>query len=222
VFATEATHSFTLTVTDSDGASASRSGSVLVDGTAPITSVTTTGTLGPGGIYTSSVQFSMSAVDTGGSGLFSIYYKRDGSNQIGYTDATKPIFLSEGIHSITYWAADRAGNLEAQRTTSFTIDVSPPTVKITNPEDLLDTGFALQVGGEVVDFTATATDAGSGIAMVKFYVDGVLVKVDTSAGPYSYAWDSSTASTGRHVLSVKAIDGIGRMAEESIDVVKVG
>ncbi|MBI4393213.1 MAG: Ig-like domain-containing protein [Euryarchaeota archaeon] len=94
-------------------------------------------------------------------------------------------------------------------------------MEITNPTDLLDTGIALQVGGEVVEFTATASDAGSGIAAVKFYVDGVIVKIDTSGGPYSYAWDSSTASTGRHVLSVKAIDGVGRIPEESIDVVKI-
>jgi len=70
----------------------------------------------------------------------------------------------------------------------------------------------------MVSITTTASDVGSGISYVEFYLDGVLIGTD-SAGPYELEWDSSTADDGNHTLMVRAYDGAGNDAEVSIPLI---
>ncbi len=57
-----------------------------------------------------------------------------------------------------------------------------------------------------VNFTATASDADSGLAKVEFLVDGTKVGED-STSPYSFAW--TPPSSGTYAVSARAVDTLG-------------
>ncbi len=87
---------------------------------------------------------------------------------------------------------------------SFTIDdsggggdITPPTTSITAP-----------LAGATVSGTTSVTASASdnvGVTKVEFYLDGVLKSTDTTS-PYSWSWDTTTATNGSHSLTSKAYD----------------
>jgi len=88
---------------------------------------------------------------------------------------------------------------------SFTIDDSgggggdttPPATSITAP-----------LNGATVSGTTSVTASASdnvGVTKVEFYLDGALKSTDTTS-PYSWSWDTTTATNGSHSLTSKAYD----------------
>lgn len=71
-----------------------------------------------------------------------------------------------------------------------------------------------------VPFSATATDAGSGVAQVEFFVDGVSLGTDTPDGDdnYTVQLDTTQFADGAHTLSVTATDNAGNEASDTRDV----
>jgi hypothetical protein len=57
-----------------------------------------------------------------------------------------------------------------------------------------------------VNATASDNSGGTGVTKVEFLVDGV-VKANDTATPYTFSWDTKTATDGSHSLTVKAYDG---------------
>lgn len=80
-------------------------------------------------------------------------------------------------------------------------DQTPPTASVTAPSN----GAVIK---GTVTFSATASDntGGTGISKVEFYVDGALKNTDT-VSPYSFNWDTTTATNASHSLTAKAYDG---------------
>ncbi len=76
-------------------------------------------------------------------------------------------------------------------------DTQAPAVSITAPLN------GATVSG-TVSVTATASD-NVGVTKVEFYLDGALQSTDTTS-PYSWSWDSTTASNASHSLTAKAYD----------------
>lgn len=87
---------------------------------------------------------------------------------------------------------------------SFTIDdiggggdITPPVTSITAP-----------LNGATVSGTTTVSASASdnvGVTKVEFYLDGALKSTDTTS-PYSWSWDTTTATNGSHALTSKAYD----------------
>jgi len=87
---------------------------------------------------------------------------------------------------------------------SFTIDdvggggdITPPVTSITAP-----------LNGATVSGTTSVTASASdnvGVTKVEFYLDGALKSTDTTS-PYSWSWDTTTATNGSHSLTSKAYD----------------
>src|SRR3954454_11417008 len=88
---------------------------------------------------------------------------------------------------------------------SFTIDdvgggggdITPPTTSITAP-----------LAGATVSGTTSVSASASdnvGVTKVEFYLDGALKSTDTTS-PYSWSWDTTTATNGSHSLTSKAYD----------------
>jgi subtilisin family serine protease len=77
-------------------------------------------------------------------------------------------------------------------------DLTLPTVSITAPA----AGSTLQGS---VTVSANASDNAGIVSLVEFFVDGMLKASDTTA-PYSFSWDTLTASDGPHTLTAKAYD----------------
>ncbi|HXG57468.1 MAG TPA: Ig-like domain-containing protein [Thermoanaerobaculia bacterium] len=96
---------------------------------------------------------------------------------------------------------------------SFTLDDSggggdtqAPSTSITSPS-----GGATVSG--TISVTASATD-NVGVTKVEFYLDGALQSTDT-ASPYSWSWNTATASNGTHSLTSKAYDAANNVGTSS-------
>jgi hypothetical protein len=110
--------------------------------------------------------------------------------------------LSLGAHTLQAKGYDTFNNLTTSSLNTVTLaDQTAPTTSITAPA-----GGALIKGS--VSFSANAADnaGGTGISKVEFYVDAVLKNTDLTS-PYSFSWDSTTATNATHSLTVKAYDG---------------
>lgn len=109
--------------------------------------------------------------------------------------------VAEGSHSIYVIGYDTYNNVKTSPTISVNVkDTTAPSVSITSP-----TANANLSGTSNISATATDNSGGKGVAKVEFYVDGVLKSTDTSS-PYTYSWDTTTASDASHALSAKAYD----------------
>lgn len=110
----------TATVFDKAGNSTTAdSATVKIDRTAP-----STGADAPTGWNNTAVTVSLSASD-GLSGVEATYYK------IGAADPVRGTFLTintQGVHTLTYWSVDEAGNTEAAQTATVKIDLTRPTI----------------------------------------------------------------------------------------------
>ena len=112
-----------------------------------------------------------------------------------------------------YRAWDNLGNIESTKSQTIRLDSLAPTVAITSP-----TAGSTVTGNVKID--ASATDGGSGVASVKFYVDGQL-DATVTALPYRDNWNSKKFSKGQHTLTAVAVDAAGNAATSTAVTVTV-
>ena len=86
--------------------------SVTYDATPPATTASLDGTTSGNGWYTSDVMVTLLASDNL-AGVQATYYALDGGPQQSYTT---PFTVSgDGVHNISYWSVDAAGNAEERQ-----------------------------------------------------------------------------------------------------------
>ena len=153
----EGRFSIVSTITDAGGASTSATSRIVVDLTPPVTTATVTGTLGTNGWWKSGspTLLILTAVDNL-SGVAATYFRLDGGPVTLYTG---PMTLADGRHSIRFWSADGAGNVETVKTITVKVDHGLPAVTIRGVTD-----GARYMFGAVPTPTFTAGDPGSSIA----------------------------------------------------------
>jgi fibronectin type 3 domain-containing protein len=78
---------------------------------------------------------------------------------------------------------------------------TPPTASVTAPAN-----NATVNGTATVAATAAATTSGASISSVQFKLDGNNLGSADTASPYTYSWNSATASNGMHTLTAVATD----------------
>lgn len=122
---------------------------------------------------------------------------------------------SNGPVTITITAIDATGNRSSAKA-SIIADNLPPDIIITKPRPgvyildsmrLLPWPYPFVIGQ--ITLTANATDTGSGIKEVKFYIDNNL-KATVTEPPYSWLWDE--LSTGFYKIKAEAYDVVGHKA----------
>jgi len=91
-------------------------------------------------------------------------------------------------------------------------DTTAPTTSITAPSN------GATVSG-TTSVTASASD-NVGVTKVEFYLDGALKSTDTTS-PYSWSWDTTTATNASHTLTSKAYDAAGNVGTSSTVTVTV-
>lgn len=178
------------------------------DTIAPVTAITA-----PSAGATVSGTTNVTASASDNVGVTKVEFYVDGA--LASTDTSAPYSFSwnttaaaDGSHSLSSKAYDGAGNVGTSASVSVTVnnsvpaDTTAPTTAITSPAS------GATVSGSV-NVTASANDA-VGVTNVEFYVDGVLAGTDSSA-PYSFSWNTATATNGSHSLSSKAYDAAGNV-----------
>jgi tetratricopeptide (TPR) repeat protein len=121
-------------------------------------------------------------------------------------------FLPVGTYSdmITFLnTTNGAGS--TTRTVTLLIETpdTPPVVTITNPTD------GQTVSG-VVTIQIDASDD-NGISRVEIYIDNVLTATLTTA-PYTYQWNSTTATNSSHTIKATAYDTANQTADDQVSV----
>ena len=191
----DGTHTLTYYSTDNLGnTEADQQLTVNIDQTRPEVDLTATGTQN-NGWYTSSVDITLEADDTT-SGVAGIWYRVNDGDWTAYSE---PFTLStDGTHTIDYYAHDTAGN-NASGSATIRIDTTKPSasISLSGPQsDGVYTG--------TVTISLSGTDTGSGVASLKYRVNG---------GSWSTYSGSSTSFTqiadGSYTVECYAVDTAG-------------
>ena len=142
-----------------------------------------------------------------------------GSVDVGNTTSRAVSSLTSGTR---YYFAVRAYNTsgvsgplssEVNELATDAPDVTAPVATMTAP------AAGAQVSGSVA-LSATATD-NVGVAGVTFRVDGIAVGPEDATAPYSFAWNTVTASNGSHTLTAVARDAAGNLGTSSAITIQV-
>jgi len=186
---------------------------VIHDPLAPVTTLTIgEPKFNNGTIFISSVtQLMLSATDDMrvagdrlGSGVAATYLALDGGAPSIVGGA---VFISsEGAHTLAWHSADNAGNAEAAKTITLNVDFTPPVSEVVFSSA---TGGVLPAGAYV---GFAALDAGSGVAEVRYSVDGSSEAIFVS---------TFTLPAGQHSLAWHALDNIGNVEAAHSVVVQV-
>jgi hypothetical protein len=173
------------------------------DTTPPTSAIACNGSTCSSGWYPASVSVTLSAADSGGSGVAFIMYTTDGSDPSLSGSVYSAPFTVSSTTTVKYRASDNAGNAEATKAQLIQIDSAAPQVTLTSPVS------GATVSG-VVRLEATASDTVSGIARVEFYVDNKLLGTATSA-PYRVNWNTNNKQVpkGSHTIYAVAVDRAG-------------
>ena len=102
---------------------------------------------------------------------------------------------------------DSSGNLATSDAITFTTtapDTTPPSnVVVLTPSAGTVTGS--------VNVTASASD-NVGVTSVQYFLDGIALSGEIAAAPYTFAWNTATATNGNHSLTAVAKDAAGLTA----------
>jgi hypothetical protein len=109
---------------------------------------------------------------------------------------------------VEYWAVDNVGNVESSHTFYIDMDQTNPTVDLTY-EVIEGNPFE----GWLIRFTATCSDATSGMDRVEFFLNEELQETVYGAGP-TYQWDYRYFGDLSIDVRVDAYDMAGNMASD--------
>jgi hypothetical protein len=179
---------------------------VTVDLNPPVSTITKPGN--GGAIYYLPYTITGTATDTS-SGVQGEQISIDGGSWIPVTlnsgTWSYALALSDGSHTIAYYATDKAGHVEATHNATFTVDTTDktaPTSTITSPVSGAYVG-----GGNTCTITGTASDTGdSGLQRVDVSTDGGNHwYAATGTASWSYTW-TPLPSSGSYTIKSRAVD----------------
>ena len=140
-------------------------------------------------------------------GVAGVQFKLDGAD-LGAEDTSAPYELawdtklaSDGTAVLTATARDAAGNTTTSAGVSVVVDNEAPSTTLTAPVS------GAKLAG-LATLSATALDE-SGVAAVRFLLDGAPLGAELSSAPYSLSWDTTAAADGPHELKAVARDAAG-------------
>lgn len=175
------------------------SGTIKVDTVKPSTSLTynPASPNGNNGWYAgSSPTFTLNATDAT-SGVASTSYQIDGGAVHAYSGA---VTIPDGVHTITFWSVDNAGNVENTGSSNVKADTVAPTSSIAVSPVAPDGSNGWYV--TTPSFTLAGADGLSGLDSLKYQIDGGSTQTYSGAVPIP---------DGQHTISYWAVDNAGNI-----------
>lgn len=184
----------------------SHSTNVKIDGSAPVTQASVSGTP-VNGWYTDPVQVTLSATDNS-AGVAASYYVVDGGATQTYS--TPFNVLGSGSHVVQYWSVDEVGNTESQRSLTINVDGSAPSTQAGTTGVVGTNGWYKSA----VQVSLTASDNNqAGVATIYYRVDG---------GPIqTYSNTFSIGTEGVHQINYWSVDRLGNTEVQKSLTVKI-
>ena len=135
----------------------------VTDFVAPTTTATPAPLPNSHGWNNTGVTLTLDATDnSGGSGVKDVTYQVGSTSKVVVPGASKTLlFDSEGIYPLTFFATDKAGNVEAAQSFAVQIDKTPPTIASSEAPQANGAGW----NNSDVTVTFSCTDALSGVAL---------------------------------------------------------
>ncbi len=165
-------------------ASSSASDTIVLDTVAPVT----TNTAIEGTAYTDAQTFTLSASDTGGSGVAGTWYQLDGGALTAGTSISVPAPSTGTVsHTITWYSKDAAGNQETTKTVSFTVAALVGAVQTTSLNLADYAWFDAKIGSS------------SPWAEYRIYVNDVLVGTKPADGTTTWNCPQVATPSGGHI-----------------------
>lgn len=174
------------------------------DNTAPVTSVTLSGTIGSDDWYTSSVSATLQATDA--SGIKAIYYNLNGAGWVQYTAQIS--VSTDGSHTLQYRAVDKADNWETAKSISFKIDSTPPGLPTSLQHRCLYPGLTQALCNDEDFSWVAAADNMSGMKTTYWYWGTDPNGSSSNLSPTSYD-PAPIADRTTYYLRFKTIDNAG-------------
>ncbi|MBU0675771.1 MAG: hypothetical protein KJ950_14110 [Proteobacteria bacterium] len=119
-------------------------------------------------------------------------------------------FLHPGVFKVMLIHDSDTGPVSLADATFTVVDIAPPQITISSP---LDGAIIIRSP----DLTVTVTDDSSGVATVEYLIDAgswqPMPVVDPSTSRYSVKWTVGEADEGSHLISFRATDRVGNMAQ---------
>jgi len=165
---------------------------VKVDKTAPVTKTSEIPEW-------SGQEFTLVATDAA-SGVAKTFYSINGSE---FTEGTLVKVEEEGVHKVSFYSVDLAGNAEQVKTIEVKVDKTAPVTEATAP-----TAWAKAD----VDVTLSATDALSGVEKTFYAVDGA---------PFAEGSSLTIREEGIHTIVYYSVDKAGNKEADKTVVVKI-
>jgi hypothetical protein len=171
---------------------------IKIDKTAPATSAVVPPPRASGW-YGGPVLVTLSAADAV-SGVDHTYYSVDGGAAQRYEGAFN--FATKGVHTLSYWSVDKAGNTEAHGTNVLTLNVDglPPTTTLINPFSLASGWYT----SSSIPVAFSAKDPESGIFATYYRID------DGDVQTYGQA-TTETVADGSHGIEYWSVDNAGNV-----------
>lgn len=185
-----------------------------VDNTPPVSTHTLTPASpdGDNEWYVNNVKVKLQAEDPEvngvASGVKEIKYQVDGGTWQTYT--AEFTVTTDGEHTVNYYAVDNVEKQESQKTATFKIDKTKPVIDLSYEV----TGGNQWTGWDIT-FTATPTDATSGIERVEFYLNDVLQSTVPEPGPYQWVIQGYHGGL-QIIIKATAFDKAGNSASDLI------
>jgi hypothetical protein len=206
---TPGTDSFVVNVTDEVGRSAQLMRTVIYDVTPPTGSIVSP----PSGSFVrGTIDLSVNATDDL-TGVASVTFLVDGATTLpGAAQGSPSNFiasldtktLADGPHSLAATLVDGVGN-QAQLTSPFTVDNTPPTATVTAPA-------AGSFVNATISVAAAASDTGSGVSSLTLMVNGKSIGSCSGAPTCTLLFDTTTLPDGPFNVTATAVDGAGNSA----------
>lgn len=161
-----------------------------------------TGSLGQNNWYVgATVNVTLSATDSS-SGVSSTAYRTNGGNWQSYSGEFQ--ISQEGSFTVDFYSVDTAGNSESQKSASFKIDTSLPSLTLGQSNGTL-------FKSDSVTITWSCGDSISGLNRTEYSLDNSAYQACTG--------DSLTltgVSDGTHTITLRGIDGAGNAVERTL------